>query len=185
MATPVISLYSDDNTTQVSTWSPGTVKADHVSSELEVYVWNNKSATPGSANTTVVSDMIECTVGAFDSNGKATDPIAADKWIQANINDAKDSGGTDDKWEPIGGATVAKIYNAAANPTSFTGDDSKDYVLKGTTNTGQIVPKSGTPSAAQTANKVNYAKVRFRIAIPQNADAGTTGFKIRFQGYYV
>ena len=183
MATPIISLYAADNTTQVSTWSPGTVKADHVSSELTVYVWNNKSATPGSANTAVVSDMIECTVGAFDSNGKATDPIAADKWIQVNINDEQDSG--NDKWEPIGGAAVAKIYNAAANPTSFTGDDAKDYVLKGTTNTGQIVPESGSPSAAQTANKVNYAKLRFRMAIPQNADAGTTGFKIRFQGYYV
>jgi hypothetical protein len=184
MATPIISLYADDNTTQISTWSPGTVKADHVSSEFTVYVWNNKAATPGTANTTEVSDMIECTVGAFDSNGKASDPIAADKWIQVNINDAKDSGGTDDKWEAIGGATVAKIYNAAANPTSFTGDDAKDYVLKGSTNTGEIAPAT-SPSAAQTANKANYAKARFRMAVPQNANAGTTGFKIRFQGYYV
>ena len=184
MATPVISLYAADNTTTVSTWSPGTVKADTTSAEKVVYVWNNKSTTPGTANTNALSDMIECTVGAFDSNGRATDPIAADKWFEVNINDAKDNSNAK-QWIPIGGTTVAKLYNAAADPTAFTGDDTKDYVLKGDTNTGEIDPGDGTATAAQTANKANYAKCAFHIAVPQNASPGTTGFKIRFQGYYV
>lgn len=184
MPTPVISLYAADNTTAVSTWSPGTVKADTVSAEKEVYVWNNKSTTPGTANTAALSDMIECTVGAFDSNGRAVDPIAADKWIEVNINDAKDASNAD-VWTPIGGTTVAKLYNAAADPTAFTGDDTKDYVLKGSTNTGEIAPADGTATADQIANKGNYAKCRFHISVPQNASPGTTGFKIRFQGYYV
>jgi hypothetical protein len=185
MAAPVISLYAADNTTAISTWSPGTVKADNVSAEKEVYVWNNKSATPGTANSSAVSDMIECTVGAFDSAGKADDPIAADKWIEVNINDQKDRSGANDVWTPIGGTTVAKLWNAAADPSAFVGDDSQDYVLKGSTNTGEVDPGNGSGSAAQIANKANYAKCRFHIAVPQNASPGTTGFKIRFQGYYV
>ena len=183
MPTPVISVYAADNTTVETTWSPGTIKADTTSAEKVVYVWNNKAATPGTANTDAVSDMIECTVGAFDSKGTATDPIAADKWIQVNINDAKDSNKAD-IWTAIGGATTAKVYNAAVDPTAFVGDDAKDYVLKGSVNTGEIAPAS-SPSAAQIANKGNYSKNRFHIAVPQNAAPGTTGFKIRWQGYYV
>ena len=184
MAAPVISLYAADNTTAISTWSPGTVKADNVSAETEVYDWKNQSGTPGTANSSAVSDMIECTVGAFDSAGKASDPIAADKWIEVNINDQKD-GSSNDVWTAIGGTTVAKLWNAAADPSAFVGDDSQDYVLKGSTNTGEIDPGSGSGSAAQIANRANYAKCRFHIAVPQNASPGTTGFKIRFQGYYV
>ncbi len=183
MATPVISLYAADNTTVETTWSPGTVKADTTSQEKVVYVWNNKAATPGTANTTAVSDMIECTVGAFDSKGTVTDPIAADKWIQVNINDAKDTNSAE-VWTAIGGTTTANVYNAAVDTTTFTGDATVDYVLKGSINTGEIAPETN-PTAEQTANKGNYSKNRFQIAVPQNASPGTTGFKIRWQGYYV
>lgn len=167
MGIPSIGLYAKDDTATVSTWAVGTVKADTVSAQLEVHVWNNYKGTTAGTN------MIECTVGAFDGNGKDVDPIAADKWIQVNVNDEKDSS-SNPVFTAIGGTTTAAIRglgHAAVSGDPVTGD-----VIEGIVNDGAI---------ATTASQAAVAKCLFQIAVPTAAAPGTTGFKIRFQGYYV
>ena len=167
MGVPNISLYAADDATAVSTWAAGTVKADTKSAIFDVHVWNNYKGTAAGTN------MIECTVGAFDSNGKDVDPIAAGKWIEVQVNDEKDGSGNA-VFTPIGGTTTVAIrgYGHAA----VAGDPVTGDVIEGIVNDG---------NSATAASAKAYADCKFRLAIPASAAPGTTGFKVRFQGYYV
>lgn len=184
MAAPIISIYEvnvDASTgaqTEGSTtnsWAPGVVKAGEESKEKVVALWNNHNNT-AQTGTDTVHDMIEVSVTAFDSEGKLKDPIAADSWIQVNVNGEKDNG--EDVWSPIGSGNTVSIWNAAADTTKFTGDATVDYVLKGT-------DTSANAQSGFGVDTTKYAVCRFKIAVPATASPGSTGFKIRFQGYYV
>lgn len=191
MSAPIISIYEVNVDTQTGTqtegsttnsWAPGVVKAGEESGEKVVAIWNNhdNAATTG---TDTIHDMIEVSVTALDSNGTVSDPIAKDSWIQVNVNgeqeaDAEDPSKMVDVWSPIGDQNTAMIWNAAADPANFTGDNTKDYVLKGT-------DTSTNPTSGFGVDTEKYAVCRFKIAVPAAANPGSTGFKIRFQGYYV
>lgn len=162
MAAPEIKIFDEADSEEKNTWAVGTVKASTSSSEFSVHVWNNKGGTEAK------SDMIECSVGVFDSNGLATEPIAAQKWVSVSVNG--------NEYTAIGGTTTAPVYAASAVPASFINDPAVDHVLKGTANDGN----SGTQASAD-----NYASCKFKVTVPSNAPPGSTSFKIRFQGYYV
>lgn len=183
MAAPIISIYELTGTagsytegSTTNTWAPGVVKAGEESGEKIVAVWNNHDNTHLEGDT--VHDMIECSVTALDAAGGVTDPIAAQSWIKVQVNDQKDSDGTNDVFNPIGAGNTVNIWNNAADPSAFTGDATKDYVLAGTDTSGNSTSGFGT-------DKTKYAICKFKIAVPSSADPGSTGFKIRFQGYYV
>ena len=162
MPAPIITITDPTDTSVQSSWAVGTVKASTDSAELNVHVWNNKGGE------SAVSDMIECTVGVFDANGLANDPIAANKWVNASINGAN--------YTAIGGSVTAPLYAANADPSAFVGDAATEHVLSGAINDG---------SSATSASKANYADCKFKVVVPANASPGTVSFKIRFQGYYV
>jgi hypothetical protein len=192
MSAPIISIYevNVDKTTGAQTegsstnsWAPGVVKAGEESKEKVVALWNNHDNDPGTGGTDTIHDMIEVSVTALDSTGGVSDPIAKDSWIQVNVNgqqkaDTEDPTKMVDVWKPIGKDNTVKIWNAAADTTAFTGDDTKDYVLKGT-------DTSANANNGFGYDKEKYAVCRFKIAVPATANPGSTGFKIRFQGYYV
>ena len=192
MSAPIISIYevNVDATTGAQTegsptnsWAPGVVKAGEESKEKVVALWNNHDNDPGTGGTDTIHDMIEVSVTALDSTGGVSDPIAKDSWIKVNVNGEQEADSEDptkmvDVWKPIGKDKTVKVWNAAADPTAFTGDDTKDYVLKGT-------DTSGNPTSGFNTDTEKYAVCRFKIAVPATADPGSTGFKIRFQGYYV
>ena len=169
-----------------NSWAPGVVRAGEESKEKVVVLWNNRDNSPGSGGSDTIHDMIEVSVTALDSAGTTTDPIAKDSWIQVNVNgetapDDSDPSHTKtvDVWKPIGKDNVVDIWNAATDPSQFTDDDkTKNYVLKGT-------DTSGNPSNGFGHDTEKYAVCRFKIAVPPTASPGSTGFKIRFQGYYV
>lgn len=191
MSAPIISIYEVNVDAQTgaqtegsttNSWAPGVVKAGEESKEKVVALWNNhdNAATTG---TDTIHDMIEVSVTALDSAGTVTDPIAKDSWIQVNVNgqqeaDATDSSKMVDVWSPIGDGNTVKIWNKAKDPSTFENDDTKDYVLKGT-------DTSANAQAGFGVDTEKYAVCRFKIAVPATANPGSTGFKIRFQGYYV
>ena len=193
MSAPIISIYevNVDATTGVqsegsttNSWAPGVVKAGEESKEKVVALWNNhdNAATTG---TDTIHDMIEVSVTALDSAGTLVDPIAKDSWIQVNVNGQQEADATDpskmvDVWSPIGKDNEVSIWNAAADPTAagFGDDPTTDYVLKGT-------DTSTNASTGFGVDTEKYAVCRFKIAVPATASPGSTGFKIRFQGYYV
>ena len=189
MSAPIISIYGLNVDAQsgaytegavTNSWAPGVVKAGEDSAEKVVALWNNHdNATLEGEDT--VHDMIEVSVTALDAAGTVTDPIAKDSWIHVNVNGAQDKTDPEnpvDAWAPIGDGNTVNIYNAAANPAEFTGDSTKDYVLKGTNTSANAQHGFGV-------DKEKYAVCRFKIKVPATADPGSTGFKIRFQGYYV
>lgn len=182
MAAPIISIYELTGTagnytegSTTNTWAPGVVKAGEESGEKIVAVWNNHDNTP-QAGTDTVHDMIECSVTALDSAGGVTDPIAAQSWINVQVNDQQNSGV--DVFSPIGDGNTVNIWNNAADPAAFSGDPAKDYVLAGT-------DTSANPTSGFGVDTTKYAICKFKIVVPSSADPGSTGFKIRFQGYYV
>ena len=199
MSAPIISIreVSVDASTGAQTegnvtnsWAPGVVKAGEESKEKVVVLWNNRDNSPGTGGTDTIHDMIEVSVTALDSAGTTTDPIAKDSWIQVNVNGQTETDNTDpskpktvDVWKPIGKDNVVNIWNASltasdiAAPT-FGDDPTTDYVLKGTDTSANANNGFGYDTE-------KYAVCRFKIKVPATADPGSTGFKIRFQGYYV
>lgn len=195
MSAPIISIYevNVDKDTGVQTegsttnsWAPGVVKAGEESGEKVVAIWNNHDNSAGSGDNDTIHDMIEVSVTALDSAGTLTDPIAKDSWIHVNVNGETETDNTDpstpktvDVWKPIGKDNTVDIWNAATDPSQFTDDDkTKNYVLKGT-------DTSGNSKTGFGVDKDKYAVCRFKVAVPAAASPGSTGFKIRFQGYYV
>ena len=197
MSAPIISIYevNVDKTTGAQTeknatnsWAPGVVKAGEESKEKVVAIWNNHDNNPGQGGTDTIHDMIEVSVTALDAsgnNGPTSDPIAKDSWIKVNVNGQTETDNSDpsdpktvDVWKPIGKDNTVMIWNNLKDPATFEGDDTKDYVLKGT-------DTSANANTGFGYDKDKYAVCRFKIAVPATADPGSTGFKIRFQGYYV
>ena len=96
--------------------------------------------------------------------------------IECSVTALDAAGGVTD---PIAAQSWIKVQvNDAADSSAFTGDATKDYVLAGTDTSGNSTNGFGT-------DKTKYAICKFKIAVPSSADPGSTGFKIRFQGYYV
>lgn len=205
MAAPVITIYDKGTTTVRSEWKPGTIKAGKTSDDvadstnaygtntksIDVDVWNNRAGAED------IHDMIECTVGAYDSKGTAEDDIAKNKWIEVNVNGETDGEGNL-VYTAIGGTVEADIANTTvAAPSTLkeavngegvsTYDPETQCVLAANPNTEAVGGTDGTnlSGAAVSGSRVQYANCKFRIAIPTQAKAGSTGFKIRFQGYYI
>ena len=194
MSAPIISIrevnVNPENGTQTegnvtNSWAPGVVKAGEESKEKVVVIWNNRDNSPGAGDGDTIHDMIEVSVTALDSAGTTNDPIAKDSWIKVNVNGqtVNEGSGDVDVWKPIGKDNVVNIWNASltsddlADP-NFGEDPTTDYVLKGT-------DTSGNPTNGFGHDTEKYAVCRFKIAVPSTANPGSTGFKIRFQGYYV
>lgn len=156
MPSPVISIYDDLHTNLVSTWAVGTVKAQIPSAVLEVNIWNNR------AGTTAVSDLKDCSIAVYDSNGTTyVEDVAKDQWVEINVPSVD---GNTTTWTAIGG-TNTKDIRAMSGVT--------DFSIKGTTN-------DGTPGNSQE----NYCTCNFRINAPINSVPGAKPFKIRLTGYY-
>lgn len=163
MSAPVITLLAADQTTPVSEWHPGTVRAGTDSGILEVNVWNNKGGK------TAVSDLIDASVAVKDGNGTDTGVVPANLWVQALVDStaAVDPKTSQKVYTAIGGTTVCPLRGQSVAAT--VGD-----VIKGTANDG---------TAANATD--NFCNTKFKVALPINSVAGQQQFKIRFQGYYV
>ena len=163
MAAPIITLYDATNTSQVTEWHVGTVKAGNPSTVLEVNVWNNKGGA------TAVSDMRDCMISCKDGNGENIGDIPAGKWMNVLVNSTADVDATSGEkiYSAIGGDTSRPLRGQSV--TAATGD-----VIKGTANGG---------TAANSGE--NYCNCKFKVVVPINANPGTHRFKLRFQGYYV
>jgi len=163
MSAPIITLLDAAQTSPVSEWHVGTVKAGNPSTVLEVNVWNNK------AGATAVSDMRDGIVSCKDGNGENIGDVPDKKWMNVLVDATAD----------LDTDLVTKVYSAIGGDQSrplraqtvlaATGD-----VIKGTVNDG-VPANSGQ----------NYANCKFKVIVPQNATPGTHQFKLRFQGYYV
>lgn len=155
MAAPIITLYDVTNTTLVSIWNAGTVKAQIPSAVFTVNIWNNKS---GSVD---VSDLKDCSVSVFDASGTTyVDDVAKDQWVEANVPSVD---GDTTTWTKIGGLSNKNI-RANSGVT--------DFSIKGTMN-------SGTSS-----DTTNFATLNLRINAPINSIPGNKSFKVRLTGYY-
>ena len=155
MSSPVIALYDSTHTNLLSVWNAGTVKANDPSNPLVVNIWNNKSGTAA------VSDLKDCVIGVYDSNGTtANDDVAKDKWVEINVESVD---GDTTTWTKIGGSTTKQI-RANSGVT--------DFSIPGAANTG-----------AATAT-TNYATIQLRINAPINSTPGNKQFKVRLTGYY-
>lgn len=163
MAAPIITLLDSTNTTPVSTWSVGTVKAGNPSDVLEVNVWNNKGGA------SAVSDMRDAVITCKDGSGENTGDVPVGKWMNVLVDSTAD----------IDGGTSEKLYSAIG------GDQSRP--LRGKTvlsSVGDVI--KGTVNDGTTANSGdNYCNCKFKVVVPINANPGTHQFKLRFQGYYV
>jgi hypothetical protein len=154
---PQIAIYDATDTTLVSTWDIGTLKAQVPSDILVVNVWNNRGGL------TTVSDLKEAFLMVLDNSGDtAVDDVARDKWIQVNIPSVD---GSDDTWTPIGG-TIGKDVRANAGV-------GEENIIKGTMNDGVA---ANSPE--------NVATIRLRAVAPPNSDPGDKLFKVRLNGYY-
>lgn len=154
---PLIGLYDSTNTTTVSTWDVGTIKAQTPTEPKTINIWNNKSGS------TDVSDLKEPEIAVFDSNGLTADTdVPRDKWVQVNVPSVD---GNTTTFTPIGGA-VTKMVRANNNVST-------EYIIKGTANDGDPI-----------SYPQNVATVSFRLEAPINSTPGDKTFKIRIIGYY-
>ena len=142
MASPIVSWYNFDNTTQVTQWQIGTVDAGTVSEDVTFLIWNNRG---GSSD---VSDMINCTITTKDVAGGNTGDLVTGRWIEVRVDTMGES-----TFTPIGG-TVTKSIKAGGTAPAGT--------IKGTVNDGtknnspdnfaQVTLHANVPSIAVAGN---------------------------------
>lgn len=157
MPAPIVSWYTQDNTSQVTQWDIGTVDAGSVSAPFSVLIWNNRG---GSA---AVSDMTNCTITTKDSSGGNTGELVTNTWIEVRVDSLSESNFT-----PVGGTVTKDIRGkAAANPAG---------VIKGSANDGAI---------ATVASQGNFSELTLRANVPPTATAGLVNFLTRVSYQYV
>lgn len=156
MAQPIVGYYTANGGAQVSSWAIGEIDANSTSPTLNVSIWNNKGGTSD------VSHMKNVTVTCLDSTGGDTDPMVAEAWMQAWINNELET-----SKKAIGG-TVKKDVNAIGLDPAMAG-----HTIYGTANGGVI----GT-------DVNNYALANFTVKVPANAKEGQHDFKIRTEYFY-
>jgi hypothetical protein len=153
---PQIAIYDSTDSTLVSTWDIGTLKAQVPSDVLTINVWNNKGgAVP-------VSDLKEAYLMVLDNTGDtAVEDVAKNKWIQVNIPSVD---GNDETWTAIGG-TYGKDVKANSGVV--------DNTIKGIINDGVA---ANSPE--------NVCTINLRAVAPPNSDPGVKLFKVRLNGYF-
>jgi hypothetical protein len=153
---PQISVYDASNTSLVSNWNIGVLKAQVPSNVLTINIWNNKGGS------TAVSDLKEAYLMVLDSNADtANEDVARDKWIQINEPSVD---GNSDIWTPIGGSK-GKDIKANSGVT--------DNMISGIANDG---------TAANSPK--NVCTVNLRAVAPPNSNPGDKAFKVRLTGYF-
>lgn len=155
MPAPIVSWYSEDNTSQVTQWDIGTVDAGSTSPSKTVLIWNNRGqATP-------VSDMTACTITTKDSAGGNTGELVTNTWIQVRVDSLAESSFTS-----IGGTVTKDIR--ATDPTVGAG------VISGAVNGGD-----------HNTDTKNFSQVTLRAYVPPTATAGLVNFLTRVSYQYV
>lgn len=145
MASPLVSWYSADNITQISSWEIGTVDAGSTSPDITFLIWNNR------AGVTLVSDMTSCTITTKDSAGGDTGELVVDKWIQVRVDTMSE--GT---FTAIGG-TVAKSIKAGGTAGAGTIEGAiNDGTMVGAPNNFAQVTLHAVPLATATAGNVDF-----------------------------
>ena len=153
---PQISVYDSTNTSLVSTWNIGVLKAQVPSDVLTINIWNNKGGL------TMVSDLKEAYLMVLDSGADtANEDVARDKWIQVNELSVD---GNSNVWTPIGGSNGKDIK---ANSGVV------DNTISGAANDG-VAEKSPQ----------NVCTVSLRAVAPPNSNPGDKSFKVRLTGYF-
>lgn len=157
MPAPIVSWYTQDNTSQVTQWDIGTVDAGSVSATFSVLIWNNRGGS------TAVSDMTNCTITTKDSSGGNTGELVTNTWIEVRVDSLSETNFT-----PVGGTVTKDIRGkVATNPAG---------VIKGSANDGAI---------ATAASQGNFAEATLRANVPPTATAGLVNFLTRVSYQYV
>lgn len=163
MAAPQVNWRKQDNSAAVPSWNIGTIDAGTPSSDFGVLIWNNF------AGTTDLSTMTNCTITTKDSAGGNTGELVTNKWIEATVVSASETGRT-----AIGGNTTHPIQ-AGGNTTNASGTSSP--------NVNEIL---GVKNDGNKENaKGNFAEVVLRANVPGNATAGNVAFLTRVAYQYV
>lgn len=145
MAAPLVSWYSADNLTQITSWGIGTVDAGSTSPDTTFLIWNNRGGAAA------VSNMESCTITTKDSAGGDTGELVVDKWIQVRVDAMSETtftaiGGTSTKSIKAGGTAGAGIIEGAIN----------DGTVANAANNFAQVTLHAVPLATATAGNVDF-----------------------------
>jgi hypothetical protein len=163
MPAPQVNWRKQDNSAGVPSWNIGTIDAGTPSADFGVLIWNNY------AGATDLSTMTNCTITTKDSAGGNTGELVTNKWIQATVVSAGETGRTN-----IGGNTTHPIQ-AGGNTSNADGTHSPNAnEILGVKNNGNKVDAKG-----------NFAEVVLRADVPGNATAGNVAFLTRVAYQYV
>lgn len=133
MAQPIVSYYTADASTLVSTWDIGEIDANTTSPTLNLTVWNNKGGT------TDVSHMKNVTITCVDGQGGDTDAMIAGQWMQVSVNKA----------------TAVAVGGTTSTPMRAVGlDAAVGNLIYGTANDGTIANAKNNYSFLDCAVKV-------------------------------
>lgn len=161
---PVVSFWSGDNTTEVSSWAIGVINAGSSSPVLNMLIWNNRA---GIAD---VSDMQDCKLTVLDSTLGETIPLVTEKWVGVRVDSAGETGETDESFTRIGGNDP--VGGTPRNTKDIKALGQTDFTIKGTANTGVLT------------DTANFAEVTAKVFVPLNAPAGAQSFKVRVSYFY-
>jgi len=163
MAAPIMSWWSGDNTTPMSTWPIGKLDAGYDSAEYQFLVWNNKG---GSAD---VADAVNCYVTTKDINGgngvgTNADQLVSGKWVKVCCSTNGLNPALPVSWYAIGGDVKSDLKAA----------DSLG---------GVVTPAKTICGKANDGNMLNFpecfARLYTKVSIPSDAIMGKVDFLVR------
>lgn len=162
MAAPIPKWLLPDGT-QCLEWNAGIVDAGSRSSELELYIWNNKG-TSSSSPSTDVADMTNVFITTKHTDGSDGGVVATK--TSAIVEVATHDGANWSSWQEVGGS---------ANTVSLVNEGGEVAIIRGTGNDGNAL----TP-----ATKKNYSRVKLRLHVLETAPAGAISWKTRVSYQY-